>query len=299
MRIPFENPICESLASRRAPAWSVAAALLMLGTFVFVPSATADDTAADEATEDERTGLQVLIDDTLEEFQLQGGPELDEPLVLSSRLRWDNNSRGSASGLTGIYTLHGRAEAVVCVYPWQEKLIHDFGSLSRGKLVGELDGEPFWQPQAGGVKYEPIPDADPPLENRNARLLQMKQLARQRFSAQLVGWRGDDSDRQELRLLARPLYRYEETEGEVVDGAVFAFVMGVDPEVLLLVEAIRAEEGARWEYAFARRTSGELLGRLDETEVWRATRYPNNTDPRGTERGVGRPLPQQEVEASP
>lgn len=276
--------------------WSASARVLIAILLLFVGSATAEDDEAPGPEDDERTRLQILIDETLEEFQLKGGPQLDEPLTLSSRLRWDNNSRGSASGLTGIFTLHGRAEAVVCVYPWQEKLIHDFGSLSRGLLVGELNDEPFWYPQEAGVQYELIPGADTPLENRNARLLQMKQLARRRFSAQLVGWKGDDSDRQELRLLARPLYRYEETTGDVVDGAVFAFVMGVDPEVLLLIEAIRQGGEARWEYAYVRRTSGELLGRLDEKIVWRAERFPGNSDPRGTERGVGRPLPQQERE---
>ena len=298
MRTPYTNPLSAAPASQRGAAWSVAA-LLTAGLSLFIGSAAADDDAADAAAADQRTPLQFLIDETLEEFELQGGPQLDEPLVLSSRLRWDNNVRGSASGLTGIYTLHGRAEAVVCVYPWQDKLIHDFGSLSRGRLSGKLEGEVFWQPQEAGIQYQPIPDAGPPLENRNARLLQMRQLARQRFSAQLVGWEGDDSDRQELRLLSRPLYRHEESEGEVLDGAVFAFVMGVDPEVLLLIEAVRQEDGARWEFAFARRTSGELLGRLDDREVWRAARYPNNTDPRGTERGVGRPLPQHVIEASP
>lgn len=299
MRTPDTYPMNATLLSQRAPTWTVAAVLLTTGLALCIGSAAADDAATDESAADERTPLQLLIDETLEEFELQGGPELDEPLVLSSRLRWDNNSRGSASGLTGIYTLHGRAEAVVCVYPWQDRLIHDFGSLSRERLSGKLNGDIFWQPQSTGVNYAPVADADPPRENRSARLLQMKQLAQRRFSAQLVGWKGDDSDRQELRLLTRPLYRYEEPRGDVVDGAVFAFVMGVDPEVLLLLEAIRQDEGTRWEYAFARRTSGELLGRLDDREVWRAARYPNNTDPRGTERGVGRPLPQQVIEASP
>ena len=40
----------------------------------------------------------------------------------------------------------------------------------------------------------------------------------------------------ELRLLATPLYRYRDTSPEGSDGALFAFVQGTDPEVLLLVE---------------------------------------------------------------
>jgi hypothetical protein len=253
----------------------------------------------DALSDGDRTPLQMLIDESLDEFQLLGGAELDEPLTLASRLRWDNNVRGSASGLTAIYALHGRAQAVVCVYPWDGRLVHDFGSLSRGRLTGELNGTTFWQPDQAGVTFQPIPNADRPRGTPAARLLQLKELARTRFSAQLFGWKPDDSDREELRLLSRPLYRYEEPTGEVVDGAVFSFVVGVDPEVLLLIEAVEHAGEPRWEYAFARRTSGELLGRLDDTIVWRADRFPDNSNPSGTERGVTRPLPEQLRESAP
>lgn len=252
-----------------------------------------DDSAADENA---RTVLQMLIDQSLDEFKLQGGPRLDQPLTLEARSRWDNNARGSASGLTGIYTLDGRAAAVVCVYPWSGNLVHDFGSLSRGKLTAERDGASFWSPQEPGVSFQRVTSVTPPSESRSARLLQLKELAQRRFSAQLVGWEADDSDRQELRLLPRPLYRYEGTSGEAIDGAVFAYVMGVDPEVLLVIEALQQDGEPRWEYAFVRRSSGELRGRLDDSVVWRAERYPNNQDPSGTQRGISQPLPQQLIE---
>lgn len=268
---------------------SAPAALLFLAAWTL--GLHAEEPAGE--SESDRTPLQALIDETLDEFQLRGGPDLDEPLVIGSRLRWDNNVRGSASGLTAIYALHGRAQAVVCVYPWGDQLVHDFGSLSRGPLVGEQEGVAFWSPERAGVRFQPIPNADAPRGTAAARLLQLRELARTRFSAQLVGWKSDDSDREELRLQPRPLYRYEQPTGEVIDGAVFSYVVGVDPEVLLLIEAVEAGGERRWEYAFARRTSGELLGRLDDAVVWRAERYPVSTDPTGTERGVSRPLPDQ------
>jgi hypothetical protein len=244
-------------------------------------------------SDDERTPLQALIDDSLDEFELRAGPAGDEPLSIAAKLRWDNNARGSASGLTAIYALNGRAQAVVCVYPWNDLLVHEFGSLSRSPLVGERNGDLFWHPEQAGVSFQPIPAADPPRASEGTRLLQMRELARTRFSAQLVGWKADDSDREELRLQTRPLYRYESPGGEVIDGAVFSFVVGVDPEVLLLIEAVDNNGESRWEYAFARRTSGELLGRLDNAVVWRADRFPNSSDSSAPFHGATRPLPEQ------
>ena len=42
-----------------------------------------------------------------------------------------------------------------------------------------------------------------------------------------------------MRLLAHPIYHYENTKGDLIDGGLFAFVQGTDPEVFLLVEARR------------------------------------------------------------
>ena len=73
--------------------------------------------------------------------------------------------------------------------------------------------------------------------------------------ATLIKWR-EGSDREELRLLPQPVYRYESEDPEVQDGGVFAFVQGTDPEVLLLLEAVRTEGGLVWIYGFVRGTRG-------------------------------------------
>ncbi|HVW38265.1 MAG TPA: hypothetical protein VHB99_13210, partial [Pirellulales bacterium] len=106
-----------------------------------------------------------------------------------------------------------------------------------------------------------------------------------------LGWRADDSDREELRLLPRPLYRYETDRheaagGDVLDGAVFAFVMGTDPESLLLIESTKQGDAAKWQYAFVRRTSGELEGRHRGQVVWHAERFPETHDAQGPNFGV-------------
>ena len=106
----------------------------------------------------------------------------------------------------------------------------------------------------------------------------MKALATQ-FSATLIKWREDGSDREELRLLPQPIYRYESEDPKLLDGGVFAFVQGTDPEVLLLLEAARKAGDAVWMYGFVRRSSGVLEARHRDKPVWSSPSAANRTDP--------------------
>jgi hypothetical protein len=234
--------------------------------------------------------LRAFIDSSLQWYEVFPHLESNQPAEIVTALRWANNARGSEDGLTLLYVHSGRPLAAACVYPWQTRLEHDFESLSREKIVARREGQIVWQPQEPGVKFAAIPEAAAPEGTRPARLRQMKALA-ERFQATLLGWKVDNTDREQLRLLSRPLYRYDPKTGDVLDGAVFAFVMGTDPEVLLLVEAVKEGDQASWQYAFARRTSGELEGRLDGAVVWNAPRFPVQIDPRRPHYNRGTPLP--------
>ena len=270
-----------------AAMWLVAQLCLSL------PAASLAQEAQDKKAQDkessELASLRTQIDESIHWFKLSTVGADAVALEPLAALRWDNNERGSELGLTLLYIGRGRAEAVCCIYPWTGQLVHDFGSLSRGPLEARRNGDVVWSPDKPGVEFRSIPDAGKPEETPAARLRQMKSLAG-RFRARLLGWKGNNSDRQELRMLPRQIYRYEKPTGTVTDGAVFAFVMGVDPEALLLVETVSAQDGPRWEYAFVRRTSGELEGRLDDKVVWTAERFPRNDDPKGVYRGFVQPL---------
>jgi len=64
--------------------------------------------------------------------------------------------------------------------------------------------------------------------------------------------------------LTRPLFRYDNADAGLLDGALFAFVASTDPEALVLVEArenSRAEKS--WYYAVARLHCAELTVKLD------------------------------------
>jgi hypothetical protein len=76
-------------------------------------------------------------------------------------------------------------------------------------------------------------------------------------------------ERQTLRLLTSPVYRYPNRAGNATDGAMFSFVLGTDAEVLLLLEARAAKDANRWQYALARLNSDELAAFCQGKEVWR------------------------------
>lgn len=233
--------------------------------------------------------LRKLMDESLSWTELFANEQTAAPMTARVALRWANNTRGSEDGMTVLFLNDGRPEAVCCIYPWERQLCHDFDSLSRGTLIAKRDGVVVWQPEKPGVQFQAIPHADTPTETPVARLRQMKTLANQ-FSSTMLGWKPDKTDREPLRLLPQPLYRYESQRSDVLDGAVFAFVQGTDPESLLLIEAFRKGDGFEWQFAFARRTSGELEGRHKDQIVWHADRFPVNNNPRSIHRVLARPL---------
>ena len=127
--------------------------------------------------------------------------------------------------------------------------IHSFSSLSPETLAAERDGRTVWNPRALGVDFKPVPGAPEPAESPTQRSRQMRALA-QGFRAmddfRKQGWR-------ELRLLPTPIARYGNGKPgtKVLDGALFAFAEGTDPEVFLFLEARRLDQATEWQYALA------------------------------------------------
>ncbi len=136
--------------------------------------------------------------------------------------------------------------------------------------------------QAGkpGIKFAPIPNADPPADKARARTLQIKAL-KDRFSGRL----NVNTEKQggaETRFMARPLFEYSEPDSQLPRGGIFGMTStGTNPDLLLIIEARPDENGKlRWEHAHARMTSATLVVRLDDVEVWSEGSSPaNNTAP--------------------
>ena len=232
---------------------------------------------------DEDRDLQPLIDSSRDLIKVYPASDLTTPMQPITVLRWANNARGSANGATLLYIYKGRPEAVCCIYPWRGFLMHEFNSLSLTPIRAMRDAEVVWLPNESGINLRAVPGNHLVATSANRRKLQMSQIARE-FKGQMTGWKDDDSDREFLRLLAKPIFRYKPEMPELIDGAVFAFAQGTDPEILMLLEARRADgaKDASWQYAFVRRTSGGLKAWHKDTLVWEGKKAPSNRDSSST-----------------
>ncbi len=105
----------------------------------------------------------------------------------------------------------------------------------------------------------------------------MRNLARQ-FSASVSD---DQFGRQQLRLLSKPLYRYGKAGSPVLDGAIFAFAKGTNPEVMVLIEAVReASDDYMWRYAPARMSGRECELKQEDQVVWKLPSSPSRDSTR-------------------
>jgi hypothetical protein len=87
-----------------------------------------------------------------------------------------------------------------------------------------------------------------------------------------------------LRLLPTPLDRFGEAASDGnADGALFSFVVGNDPEVILLVESgDKPTGGPVWQYGLVLSTRSTSVALLDEREIWRYDSAGKNpSDPHG------------------
>jgi hypothetical protein len=218
------------------------------------------------------------------------------PLPPVTVIRWRNVARGQeGEAMMVVWPQNGRPIAMASIYPWAGYMVHEFDSLSRGhKLTAREQGRVIWSPATAGVEFHPLSDAAKPATSPAERVRQMKAIA-ERFKATMTGWSADNSDREELRLLPRPLYRYDLTaekapELPLLDGGLFAYVQGTDPEVVLIIEAIGTADKADWQYAFVRATSGGVEAKLGDRVVWTAPKGPVNRDPNLPHFSIRRPL---------
>ena len=222
-----------------------------------------------------------IFDGVAAEYELRPGPE-SKSLELLRRpvYKWARSGpNGGTNGAIYVWTRNGCAEAVACFWrsatpDGKNSIAHELHSLSPSVLESERSGPNQWKPKAK-LKRQLLPEVPIPASSSPGRLQQMRAICRD-FSASSVSARGD---RTELRLLPQPLYRYQSTNSDIADGALFAFVcsVGTDPEVFLLLEDVETTEGRRWHYALARFSHLNLFVNYKEREVWQAVRGPNDT----------------------
>ena len=201
------------------------------------------------------------------------GPDAKSPQPLTSEpvLRYSNPEReiGSLDGATYLWLDGTRPIAAVSfsIRKLNNAAYRECTSLTSVPLQCRADETAVWSPKTGGLLARPLADTPAPAATKTQRLTQMRTLAR-RFSATCHNSRTDEPT--ELRLLPQPIYRFEDERAGILDGALFAFVVSNDPELLLLLEAVSSKgrtEG-EWRYSLARMSSLKETIRLDDKEIW-------------------------------
>jgi hypothetical protein len=180
------------------------------------------------------------------------GTMLDPPTVPA--LRWTNPSAGRVYGNTYLWLSQGRPVAAGSLYRYftpYRSFNGELVALTGTKLVAKRNDKVMWRPRDEWKWYD-LPGAPAPAATAPQRLVQMRMLAG-KLTVEMLDTRnvpkGED---QTPRLLPRPIYRYDAEQTKTLDGAVYAFVVGTDPELLLLLECDTAADKPEWRFGVGR-----------------------------------------------
>jgi hypothetical protein len=250
--------------SARATRWTLTRAALILAVIAAYRS-PAQDPDRPSAKGQEQQKLEEMRQ-VVRRFQVasidEGGRQTPATPVAEPLHRWTDPTRPFSGGALWAWRSSGRPVAIIAIELYDSWSL-EFVSLSTGPVQAD-DGAIRWVPSKGGVAFQAIPDAPAPAADEAGRLRQMRDLARA-FTA-----REFYKDRHHaLRLLSHPIDRYADRASGLVDGAIFAYANGTNPEVLLMIEARRQGDGPPgWTYAAAPLSKAELTLKRGPRDVW-------------------------------
>jgi len=196
-------------------------------------------------------------------------------------MRWTNTISHATDAALFVWMCDGRPVAAGTAFVTDGTVAGlEFQSLALEPFQVRSGGKPIWEPREPGLKFQRMTKAPLPAETGRQRLSQMKTLAR-RFRAEAI--KGppayQENDVRQLRLLSQPILQYHDAQKPEKEGALFAFAMDTDCDVLLLIENRVRDGTAGWEYALARSNPFVLKAWCDETLVWSQARVETAADP--------------------
>lgn len=214
--------------------------------------------------------LQSFFQKTAEDYEISVG---GRPLTLKKQplMNWKNPIRTQSRGALYVWDLEGRPQVLGSIFTFEYNEVvrcrHELISLADQPLTAELNGEVVWSPTQGGTEWTPCKPELVPAQTTSRRLFQMRSIARQ-FIGKL---RTSDGQTATLTLIPQPLLRYQSVKDGIIDGAVFSFAQGTDPEILLVLEAKRSKDGeTAFFYAPVRANYLGLSLEFEGSEVWSA-----------------------------
>lgn len=236
------------------------------------PASAKDDPVAAQSLEyllSRQRAYRIALEGSATPFQLQEIPIF----------RWQNNISG-ADGAVFVWLSADRPVLLAKTHINEVKSIYveSMSPLIGDKFLMTENGKTAWAPQEPAITRVTISDAAAPAEGKPGRLAQMRAIARQyRFTSL---WGEENPSDWELRLLPTPLYRYASEDARVIDGAIFGYAQGTNPEAVVVVEAVATTDGPVWQAAPSRLTGYPVKAWHNDRQVLdvpRATHTPVNS----------------------
>ena len=210
------------------------------------------------ATDDSR--LECLVN-RLHELVLEetAGERRPAELKTTPLMTWQNPISGANGGVF-LWTIAGRPVALSKSHVNDRKRHYVESSITlRDGLQCTQAGSAIWVPENSTSVVVPVTDLPPLRETRAGRLLQMRDLA---GSFEIEDqWGEGQQELYQLRLLPRPLYRYEAPAEQVIDGAIFGYSQGTNPEAVVVIEAVETDSGSEWRCRVSRLTGYAVTAR--------------------------------------
>jgi hypothetical protein len=249
------------------------------------PFISADNANGQDATAVDESAKSTDVQDDIKKFEARILSKLEMkqfvsksdvrvvPLIESPCLRFQDPTRANDFGTIWIWSYGGRPTAILELEWYRERsdlIAAVFNQIDAGRYELQLNQNPWWVPQKTDVEWIKIEDQEEPSTDAKRRGFQMRNISRSMSAHEF--WDPDNS-RFELRLLSQPIHRYSDTERGIVDGSMFVFANGTNPEIALLLEVVQVGSKTEWRMGFARIGHAEMHVEIAQKSVWTVPRY--------------------------
>jgi len=213
----------------------------------------------------------VFMKNALARFTIQVGDRKEQAKVGDPCLRWTNPvGNNGADGIVAVYSQNGGRPAALGQFfqDGEKRWVNEFTIIPDSDVKIMRSDRVFWKPSEFVCKFTDLKNSPVPASKPALRLTQMRAIA---ADFAVTDHFGTPEVKHDLRLLTQPVYRYAE-EGNILDGALFIYVLGTDPECCLLVEAYRDDKDSRYRYAIAPMSIFKLEARYKDAPIWNIER---------------------------
>lgn len=243
---------------RRSPQLLYASCVLLLN------SVGVDQLARGEPELAPPDKIEAFLVDELTELRPELSGSTDRATLHPTPLLRFTNPISGADGGVFVWTVEDRPVALTKAHVNARKWAFNLTTVSLWSerfSMPQPDGS-TWVPETTALTSVALTALEPPPALAAHRVAQMKQIA-QDFVIE-DAWRNAtkmETETYVLRLLSRPLYRYSSAKYNIVDGAVFGFCQGTNPEAIVQIEAVSMNEGLQWRCGVSRLTGHAITAR--------------------------------------